>query len=157
MEIVFNSKPSREKPYKSFISYIKAMEYKRHPERTLRHLLSAPFVYAVIFPLILLDMAVELYHQICFRLYKIPLVERSKYIKIDRHKLKYLSFIEKINCAYCGYANGFFHYASVIAAETEKYWCSIKHQKDPNFIPPEHHKDFLKYGDEKSFKEKYKI
>jgi len=27
--------------------------------------------------------------------------------------------------------------------------------KTPNFIPPEHHKDFLAYGDEKAFYEKY--
>jgi len=127
------------------------MKFKKYPERIWRHLISMPVIYFMIIPLVLFDICLEIYHQICFRLYKIPIVRRSQYIKIDRHKLKYLTRWEKLNCAYCGYANGLMHYASVIAGETEKYWCGIKHQKDPNFIPPEHHKDFLEYGDEESY------
>jgi hypothetical protein len=53
---------------------------------------------------------------------------------------------------YCGYANGLLHYASAIAGETEKYFCGIKHQSDPNFIEPPHHKNFVKYGDEEAFR-----
>ena len=127
------------------------MEFKKHPERFLRHFVSMPVIYFMIIPLVLFDICLEIYHQICFRLYKIPIIKRSSYIKIDRHKLKYLTTWEKLNCAYCGYANGLMHYASIIAGETEKYWCGIKHQKDPNFIPPEHHKDFLEYGDKDSY------
>jgi len=41
---------------------------------------------------------------------------------------------------------------SEIAARTEKYWCGIKHQPARGFHEPKHHKDFLKYGDEKAFK-----
>jgi hypothetical protein len=128
------------------------MEYKKHPERIWRHFISMPVIYFMIIPLVLFDLCAEFYHQICFRLYKIPLVKRSAYIKIDRHKLKYLTKWERLNCAYCGYANGLMHYASTIAADTEKYWCGIKHEKDPNFIAPEHHKDFLEYGDENGYK-----
>ena len=128
------------------------MEFKKHPERVYRHFLSMPVIYFMIIPLVLFDLCLEIYHQICFRLYKIPIVKRSMYIKIDRQKLKYLTRWERINCAYCGYANGLMHYASIIAGETEKYWCGIKHAKDPNFIPPEHHKDFLEYGDVKGYR-----
>ncbi|MCX6745607.1 MAG: hypothetical protein NTX00_01150 [Candidatus Parcubacteria bacterium] len=128
------------------------MEYKKYPERVFRHLLSMPVVYFMIFPLVIFDLCLEMYHQICFRLYKIPIIMRSQYIKIDRHKLQYLIWYEKIYCAYCGYANGLAHYFTVIAAETEKYWCGIKHAKDPNFIPPEHHQDFLEYGDAKAYR-----
>jgi len=128
------------------------MEYKKHPERVWRHYLSAPFIYAMIIPIVILDLFLNVYHAVCFRLYKLPLIQRSSYIKIDRQKLKYLTWYEKFNCAYCGYANGLAHYFTVIAAETEKYWCGIKHAKDPRFIPPEHHKDFLEYGDEKAYK-----
>lgn len=127
------------------------MKFKQYPEKTLRHLCSAPFIYAVFFPVVLLDIFMEIYHRICFPLYGIPYVRRSQYIKIDRHRLSYLSLMEKINCAYCGYVNGFFHYGSQIAAETEKYWCGIKHAKDPSFIPPEHHKEFIAYGDEEEY------
>jgi len=128
------------------------MEYKKYPERFFRHTISMPFIYAMIIPLILFDICLEIYHQICFRLYKISIVDRSKYIKIDRQKLEYLTRWERLNCAYCGYANGLMHYASVIAGETEKYWCGIKHAKDPNFIPPVHHKDFIEYDDEEGYK-----
>jgi hypothetical protein len=128
------------------------MQYKKYPERIYRHLVSMPFIYIMIVPLVVFDIWVEFYHQICFRLYKIPLVRRSAYIKIDRQKLKYLTRWERLNCAYCGYANGLMHYATVIAGETEKYWCGIKHAKNPNFIPPEHHKDFIEYGDEKAYR-----
>jgi len=128
------------------------MQYKKFQERVWRHLISMPVIYLMIIPLVLFDLCVEIYHQICFRLYKIPLVKRAQYIKIDRHKLKYLTPWEKINCAYCGYANGLMHYASIIAGETEKYWCGIKHAKDPNFIPPAHHEDFLEYGDESGYR-----
>ncbi len=128
------------------------MQYKKYSERVCRHLISMPFVYFMIIPLVLFDICLEIYHQVCFRLYSIPIVERSHYIKIDRQKLKYLTNWEKVNCAYCGYGNGLAHYFTVIAAQTEKYWCGIKHAKDPNFIAPAHHKEFLEYGDAKAYK-----
>ena len=131
------------------------MEYKKHPERFFRHLLSAPFVYITIFPLMILDIFIETYKQVCFRLYGIELINRKDYIRIDRHKLSYLNLIEKINCAYCGYANGLLNYSAAIAGATERYWCGIKHKKYGGFKEPNHHKNFLKYGDKKSFKKKF--
>ena len=79
-----------------------------------RHAASMPFIYVMFFPLVFFDLFLEIYHHACFPLYKLPLVNRAKYIKIDRHKLKYLNALEKLNCSYCGYANGLIHYASVI-------------------------------------------
>ncbi|MCK5320351.1 hypothetical protein KAJ61_03105 [Candidatus Parcubacteria bacterium] len=131
------------------------MEYKKHKNRDWIHLMSVPIIYGMSIPLVFFDITLEIYHNICFRLYGISLVKRSKYIKIDRHKLRYLNWIDKINCAYCGYANGLVNYARTIAAETEKYWCGIKHKNDNNFIEPKHHKDFLDYGDEEGLKKKF--
>lgn len=121
--------------------------------KKLRHAVSFPFITIVIVPLLFLDIVLELYHHICFPLYNIPLVKRENYIRMDRHKLSYLGPAEKVFCAYCGYANGLIHYAQVIAGETEKYWCAIKHQKYHGFVPPTHHKDFADYGDELGYKE----
>ncbi|MBU2443386.1 MAG: hypothetical protein KKF95_04910 [Nanoarchaeota archaeon] len=70
---------------------------------------------------------------------------------MDRQKLEYLSFREKINCAYCGYVNGFATYFLRIANDTEKYWCGIKHKKQEGFIEQAHQKNFLEYGDEKAY------
>ena len=127
------------------------MDNKKYPEKNLHHWLSAPFIYGTIFPFIILDISMEIYHQICFRLYKLPLVNRSEYIKIDRHKIKYFSYRDKINCAFCGYCNGLIAYVQEIAARSEKYWCGVKHQDDKNFKQPKHHQDFLEYNDKKSY------
>lgn len=124
------------------------MEYKRHPENNFNHLLSIFFIYPMIVPLIILDFFLEVYHNIGFRLYNLPLVERAKYVRIDRHKLSYLGLLAKINCVYCGYANGLLAYAARIAGDTEAYWCGIKHAPGNGFIEPAHQKHFIKYGDE---------
>ncbi|HLC60345.1 MAG TPA: hypothetical protein VJJ52_02865 [Candidatus Nanoarchaeia archaeon] len=131
------------------------MEFKKYSGRFFNHVLSAPFVYILIFPLVALDVFIEIYMHICFRLYGIELIRRKNYIRIDRHKLDYLNLVEKLNCAYCGYANGLLNYAVAIAGATEKYWCGIKHKKYNGFKEPKHHKNFLNYGDRKSFKRKF--
>lgn len=117
----------------------------------IRYIISIPFIYAVFLPVVLLDSMLELYHHVCFPLYGLKLVDRRRYITFDRLKLKYLNPVDKINCAYCSYVNGFFAYAVEIAGETEKYWCGIRHKKQLGFIEPEFEKEFLPYGDEKSY------
>ena len=111
-----------------------------------------PFIYMVIVPLVFLDIIVEIYRRMCFPLYGMKYVKRSEHIIIDRHKLKYLKPWDKVNCAYCGYANGILSFASEVVARTEWYWCGIKHKTDNQ---QNHQKDFLKYGDEKGFKRRY--
>jgi hypothetical protein len=94
-----------------------------------RNIITAPFIYSVIFPVAILDIWVTLYQAICFPLYRMPKVQRSRYIILDRHSLSYLNSIEKINCIYCGYCGGVFSYAREVAARTEQYWCPIKHAR----------------------------
>ena len=124
------------------------MRASKRPIPFFRNLVYFPFISILIAPLVILDIFMEIYHSICFPLYKIPYVIRRDYIKIDRHKLKYLRWYEKIGCAYCGYGNGLLLYSSEIAGLTEKYWCGIKHAEDPNFKSQKHQKDFFEYGDE---------
>ena len=120
----------------------------------IKHYISMPFIWILIVPMIFMDILMEIYHRICFPLYGMPHVKRSRYIRIDRHKLEYLPWTQKIGCVYCGYANGLMHYATVIAANSEHYWCNIMHQrfKNDDFIPPSHHKDFLEYGNKEQYK-----
>lgn len=134
------------------------MDNLKFKNRYIRHLISTPFIWSAIIPLIITDIWIEIYHRICFPLYGLKYIQRSKYIKIDRQKLNYLKPKQKISCMYCGYANGAINYWTQIIAQTEKYWCGIAHQEDPNFIPPQHHKDlkFAKFGDEKEYNKKYK-
>lgn len=119
--------------------------------KAVRHLISAPFIYAIFPAFVLVHAFFELYHFVCFPLYGIPYVQRSRYLRVDRQKLSYLNWVEKLNCVYCGYVNGILNYMVEIAARTETYWCAIKHQKYPGMIEPAHHADFAEYGDEDGY------
>jgi hypothetical protein len=92
-------------------------------------ILSAPAIYALIIPLVLLDLFVALYQAVCFPVYGIPHVRRGDYLVFDRGQLAYLNAIEKLNCAYCSYANGLLAYVREVASRTEEYWCPIKHAR----------------------------
>ena len=109
--------------------------------------ISTPFIFGMIVPITFLDLAAEVYHRICFYLYGIPYVDRGKYVRVDRHKLSYLPWYNKLFCLYCGYANGVLPYVAEIAAESERYWCAIKHQGGGTFQAPKHHDTFADYGD----------
>lgn len=128
------------------------MEFLKHPKRFFRHLIATPFIYSLLIPFVIIDIWVEIYHRICFPCYGLQYVKRKNYIRIDRQKLKYLNIIDKVHCMYCGYVNGLINYVRTIAGETEKYWCGIKHKPGGGFQEPEHHKDFLEYGDEEAFR-----
>jgi hypothetical protein len=114
--------------------------------------LTAPVIYAVIFPMVLLDISVTLYQHICFRVYGIPRVKRSDYFVFDRAHLAYLNLLEKINCAYCSYGNGLMAYAREIVARTEQYWCPIKHARKVMAAHP-YYTGFVDFGDAESYKQ----
>jgi len=118
----------------------------------LEDLLAAPFIYVMILPLVLLDLFLWLYQVTVCRLYKIPRVRRGDFVVIDRHHLAYLNGIEKLNCAYCGYADGLFGYARQVAARAEQYWCPIKHASR---VPSPHgrYPRFFEYGDARAYRE----
>ncbi|HCX67517.1 MAG TPA: hypothetical protein DHK64_08250, partial [Rhodobiaceae bacterium] len=88
--------------------------------------LTAPVIYSLIFPLVLLDIFVSIYQAVCFPAYGIEKVKRRDYMIFDRGHLAYLNLLEKLNCAYCSYANGLIAYVREIAGRTEAYWCPIK-------------------------------
>ncbi len=119
----------------------------------LAHILSAPIIYSVIFPLVLLDLMITLYQQTCFRIYGIPLVKRADYMRLDRLQLSYLNAVEKINCIYCSYGNGLIEYCREISARTEQYWCPIKHaRRTPD--PHSRMDQFADFGDADSYKKR---
>jgi hypothetical protein len=113
--------------------------------------LSAPVIYAMFFPAALLDLCLWMYQTICFRVYRIPPVKRRDHIVLDRHYLKYLNFIERVNCDYCSYFNGLASYATEIAARTEQYWCPIKHASGKAGRHSRYHL-FLDFGDAEAYR-----
>lgn len=120
----------------------------------VRELLSMPFIYSMIFPVVFLDIFLFIYQQTAIRLYGIPLTRRRDFIEYDRKQLDYLNWIQKFNCLYCSYVNGFLSYAVEIAGRTEKYWCPIKSAKKMSWWH-EWQSYFADYGDAKWFKETF--
>jgi hypothetical protein len=119
-------------------------------------ILSAPIIYSVALPFVLLDVWVTIYQWICFPIYGIPRVKRADYIAIDRGKLAYLNGIEKANCNYCGYANGLIAYVREITARTEQYWCPIKHSRRIKGAHA-HYKAFVDFGDAEGYKKELPV
>ena len=128
------------------------MQYLR--ESSLMAIATAPVIYSLLLPIAMLDLFVSLFQIICFRVYSIPRVSRSEYVVIDRHHLAYLNWIEKVNCVYCGYANGVLAYAREIASRTEQYWCPIKHASR---VKGCHSRQclFCEYGDAEGFRREF--
>ena len=114
--------------------------------------IASPFLYMMVVPLALLDLCLMVYQYVVFPLLGISIVARPLYIRADRYRLPYLSPVQKLACAYCGYANGLLHYAVRIAGETERYFCPIRHQQSPGFHAPPHHRAFVEYGDETAWR-----
>jgi hypothetical protein len=115
--------------------------------------LTAPVIYSLIVPVALLDLSVMIYQAICFPVYKIPKVHRRDYLVFDRHHLAYLNILEKINCAYCSYANGAIAFAREVASRTEVYWCPIKHARRV-LGPHPHYQGFADFGDAEAYRER---
>lgn len=111
---------------------------------------TAPVIYCVLLPMLILDLFVTVYQRICFPIYGIAKVKRQDYFVYDRTHLAYLNVIEKINCAYCSYGNGLMAYAREIVARTEMYWCPIKHARKVLQAHP-YYAGFVDYGDAKAY------
>jgi len=117
------------------------------------HLLVAPVIYSLIVPIAILDLWVSLYQLTCFPMFGIARVRRDAYIVFDRQHLAYLNVIEKVNCGYCGYANGVLAYVREIAGRTEQYWCPIRHAKRVR-APHPHYREFIDYGDAAGYQQR---
>ena len=115
-------------------------------------LITAPVIYALIIPLLLLDIFITIYQTICFPVYGIPKVSRKDYLIFDRRFLAYLNVVEKFNCAYCSYANGLIGYVREIASRTEQYWCPIKHARKVVGAHPRY-SSFADFGDAQGYKD----
>jgi hypothetical protein len=117
----------------------------------LPSLLVAPVIYSLLLPLLLFDAWLWVYQSVCFPVYGIRKVARRRYVVLDRGQLKYLNWIERFNCEYCGYANGLIAHAREIAARTEQYFCPIKHSRPCPGVH-ERYGEFFDFGDAESYR-----
>ncbi|MEQ8194931.1 MAG: hypothetical protein RIB59_10620 [Rhodospirillales bacterium] len=114
-------------------------------------LVTAPVIYLLIVPIVILDISISFYQWVCFPIWGINRSQRSRFIILDRHRLAYLNAIEKLNCLYCGYANGVIAYVRDVVARTEQYWCPIKHAMRVK-SPHGRYRNFLEYGDGEGYR-----
>lgn len=133
---------------------VKRIKRPRPLKINWRYIVSAPFIYSMLFPAILWHTGIEIYHQICFRLYGIPLVNGKEYFLYDRQLLSWLTFWEKINCIYCSYINNLISYSSEIGGRTERYWCPIKYFRKLNHEHSQYSK-FVGKADQKEMREEW--
>jgi len=138
----------KEWKFKEWLAYFKTIP--------LGTLLTAPIIYAMVIPAIILDIFLWVYQNINFRIYKIPLVKRSDYIFYDRQKLQYLHPIDIFGCVYCSYFNGLMAFSAEVASRTELYFCPIKHKKHMAY-EHKYYKYFLPYGYDKYYDEIEKL
>ena len=132
---------------------------KRHRQKlwvylrkaSIKNIISAPVIWIVLIPTVILDITVTLFQSICFPIYGVPKVKRSEYVVFDRHYLSYLNIIEKMNCLYCSYFNGIIAYIQEVAARTEQYWCPIKHARRIKTLHNRYQK-FINYDDAGSYR-----
>jgi hypothetical protein len=120
-------------------------------ESSIPCMLTAPVIYSLIIPFMLVDAWIWMYQAVCFPIYGIERVRRRDYISFDRKKLAYLNVIEKANCDFCSYVNGLVAYVREVGARTEQYWCPIKHARRTRGPHP-HYQLFVDYGDAEGYK-----
>jgi hypothetical protein len=124
-----HGKPVFDLPTRRYHKSLAKATWRYLCESSLLAILTTPIIYSLLLPIAVLDMLLWIYQATCFPIYHIPRVRRADYVAIDRHHLAYLNVVERMNCVYCGYANGVLAYAREIASRTEQYWCPIKHAR----------------------------
>ena len=120
-----------------------------------QNFLTAPVIYGMIFPLLILDICITFYQASCFPIYGIAKARRSDYIVFDHQHLAYLNLFDKVHCLYCSYGNGLIAYTLEITARTEQYFCPIKHAHKILGAHARYAK-FLDYGEAEDFQSKRK-
>ena len=84
--------------------------------------------------------------QVYFRLYRQKPVSAGPYFNFDRHRIRHLSFWDRVGCEYCEFANGTLQWGLAVANEVERKWCPIRNACDPHCAKAkEWRKDFLPY------------
>lgn len=106
-------------------------------------LISSPFIYGMFFPIACIDISARIYQFVCFPIYGVPLVDRRKFVQPGARGKQMLTRWDYMNCMYCGYANGVALFIREVLAQTERYWCPLRHTNTKNFVEPSHHVEFV--------------
>lgn len=155
-ELEYTIEKGRIKFNKEILSYQKKFRinvFRYIFSSTFLIVLTAPFIYFMFFPAIILHFFVTIYQTVCFPVYGIPKVKMRDYLIFDRHLLQYLNILEKFNCTFCSYFNALVGFTLEIAARTEQYWCPIKNARI-NALRSSRLHNYFDYGDAEKYRSK---
>ena len=83
---------------------------------------------------------------IYFWLYRQKCISPKPFFNFDRHKLKNISFWDKLACEYCEFTNGTLQWMLAITNEIERRWCPVKNQCNPHCSKPKAwREDYLEF------------
>lgn len=120
----------------------------RHPLGKLGHYLGILLLLSFVVLFVPMFVFTWIVSPLYFWFYKEEPISPKPYFHFDRHKVKYLSFWDKLGCEYCELANSTLQWMLAITNKIEKRWCPIQNECDPNcskvkewrkeYIPLEH-------------------
>ncbi len=120
-----------------FVTKKEIMKKRRSP---LTMVIAAISIHTLLPLAFLCDIGAQLYQAVYFRLMEIPPIPRSKYVRMERHKLPGLSLLQRWSCWYCEYVNTLLVWLKEVANQTELYSCAIRYEYE---LPgQEYQKDF---------------
>lgn len=116
----------------------------QHPLGKLGHYIGIFILLSFVVVIVPMFVITWFLSPIYFWFYRQKAISPKPFFNFDRHKVKGISFWDKLGCEYCELANGTLQWMLAIANEIERRWCPIKNQCDPHCTKAkEWRKDFL--------------
>lgn len=102
-----------------------------YPNSFILSFLAMLYTAVGILPMFAIDVYTVIFQYVYFGIHHIPKLDRREYVVMDRHRLRGLSPTQKVNCVYCGYANGVAGFAKAVVEQMERFSCAVKHEHEP--------------------------
>lgn len=117
-----------------------------HPWGKLGHYIGIFILLSFVVVIVPMFLSAWFLSPLYFWFYRQTPIAPNAYFKFDRHKVRNLSFWDKLGCEYCEFANGTLQWMLAISNEIERRWCPIKNECNPDCSKvKEWRKDFLEF------------
>jgi hypothetical protein len=121
----------------------------QHPLGKFGHYMGIVILLSFVLVIVPMYIATWFPSPLYFWFYREEPIPPKQFFDFDRHKVKYLSFWDKVGCEYCELANGTLQWMLAITNEIERRWCPIKNECDPHCPKAkEWRKDYLDFKHE---------
>ena len=128
----------------------------KHPLGKLGHYLGIVILLSFVVVIVPMFIITFLLSPVYFWFYRQEWISPKPFFHFDRHKVKNLSFWDKLGCEYCELANGTLQWMLAITNEIERRWCPIMNSCNPNCSKvKDWRKDFLEFEHSPKERENY--